>query len=167
MTIPAVTIGLVKHFEGLHDADKSTPLLEAMRDPVGYWTVGWGHLVTRDLTAPRPPAITLAQAEAYLIEDLEKAAASVRRLCPVRLTEGQYAALIDFAFNCGAGNLQVSTLRQKVLRGEHQAAAQEFAKWVFSRGVRLPGLVRRRKAESELYLHGSPPLSSPSREAED
>jgi Phage-related lysozyme (muraminidase) len=146
------TIALLKHFESLHDGDKSTPLLEAVRDPVGYWTQGWGHLVTKDLTAPEPPPITMAQADEWLFLDLAIAERAVLRLCPVALTNGQFGALVDFAYNLGAGNLQVSALRQKVLRGEHDAAAQEFGKWIRAGGRIYRGLVLRREAERRLYL---------------
>jgi lysozyme len=76
---------------------------------------------------------------------------SVDRLCPVPLSEGQRAALIDFAFNLGAGNLQASTLRKMTNRGDMEGAAREFPKWVYAGGVKLPGLVRRRAAEAEIF----------------
>jgi GH24 family phage-related lysozyme (muramidase) len=51
----------------------------------------------------------------------------------------------------GWGNLQVSTLRRQVNRKDYLAAEAEFAKWVFARGVKLPRLVRRRKAEARVF----------------
>lgn len=102
--------------------DPLTPILETKRDPVGFWTVGWGHLVTRDLSAPRPAPITLAEAEALLAADLAKAARAVLRLISVSLTDGQYGALIDFAYNVGAGNLEISTLRRAINRGDYAGA---------------------------------------------
>lgn len=86
------------------------------------------------------------------MEDLAKALAAVRRLCPVPLEDHQLAALVDFTFNAGAGNLQISALRQCVLRGDHERAAEQFGRWVYARGVKLPGLVRRRQAEEALYV---------------
>lgn len=116
----------VKRWERPHGADPATPLREAQRDSVGFWTVGWGHLVTRDLAAPRPVPITLAEAEALLAADLAKAARAVLRLVRVSLTDGQYRALIDFAYNVGAGNLEVSTLRRVINRGDYAAAPDQF-----------------------------------------
>lgn len=137
---------IAKPFEGLR--------LSPYHDPVGYCTVGYGHLLSKepwaDLTQWGP--ITEEQALDLLEADMVKAAAAVSRLCQVEMTEGQAAALIDFAFNCGAGNLQLSALRQMVLRGDWEAAGEQFLRWVYARGVKLPGLVRRRKAEQQVFL---------------
>lgn len=136
---------LAKPFEGLR--------LEPYHDPVGYPTIGHGHLLSKEPWADLSqwPAITAAQAESLLIEDMTKAGGAVKRLCPVDLTDSQRAALIDFAFNLGAGALQASALRQAILREDHETAAGQFGRWVFARGRKLPGLVLRRAAESTLY----------------
>lgn len=78
------------------------------------------------------------------------------RLISVPLTDGQFDALVSFTFNLGAGALQRSTLRRKVNRGEHQAVPAEFMKWVWAAGKRLPGLVRRRRAEAFAYSSEPP-----------
>ena len=134
---------LAKRFEGLR--------LEPYRDAGGLWTVGYGHLLSRDKTLPgghfKP--IGLDEAEAYLEADMAKAGAAIQRLIIAPLTENQYSALADFVFNLGAGSLQVSTLRKKVNRGE--PVADEFSKWVYCGPVKLAGLVRRRAAEAALY----------------
>jgi lysozyme len=67
------------------------------------------------------------------------------------LTQNQNDALVSFAFNLGLGGLQRSTLRQKVLRGEPEAA-DEFLKFVRGGGKILPGLVKRRNDERALFL---------------
>jgi lysozyme len=143
MNVQAKAYELARAFEGLR--------LVPYRDPAGYWTVGYGHLVTRDRSDLQYPAITQEEAEALLTADLTRAARSVDRLCQVPLSEGQRAALIDFAFNLGAGNLQVSTLRKMVNRGDMESAAREFPKWVYAGGMKLPGLVRRRAAEAAIF----------------
>ena len=141
-------------FDCLHDPDTGTVMIEPYHDPVGYPTIGYGRLLSRVPWEPlnKYPPITPERAREMAMEDLGRALAAVRRLCPVPLTVHQQAALADFAFNCGAGNLQASTLRQCVLRSDHEEAARQFGRWVFARGVKLPGLVRRRKAEAEMYL---------------
>jgi lysozyme len=83
--------------------------------------------------------------------DAQIAEAAVVRLIRVPLTDGQFDALVSFTFNLGAGALQRSTLRRRANRGEHEAAAGEFKKWIWAAGKRLPGLVTRRRAESALY----------------
>jgi lysozyme len=128
--------------------------LAPYHDPVGFPTQGWGRLLSREKWADlsKWPTITQETADAWLLEDLLSKAAAVRRLCPVPLTAGQYAALIDFAFNAGAGNLEVSTLRKCVNRGDHDEVPAQLRRWVYAGGVKLPGLIRRRNAEVALYL---------------
>jgi lysozyme len=67
------------------------------------------------------------------------------------LSENQFSALCSWVFNLGSGRLQSSTLRSKLNRGDHDGAGQEFLKWCMGGGRKLPGLVRRRKAELELW----------------
>jgi len=127
--------------------------LKAYHDPVGFPTQGWGHLLSRkkweDLSKYKP--WTQQYADSVLRQDMRKSQEAVRRLCPVKLTANQEAALIDFTFNCGAGNLQSSTLRKCVLRGDFEQAANEFLKWDKAQGVKLRGLTKRRVAESKLF----------------
>lgn len=144
-----LTATLAKPFEGL--------FLKPYHDPVGYPTQGYGRLLSRNIWEPldKYPEITQEQAEEWLRQDLKKAVSAALRLCPGASTNQQYAALADFAFNCGAGNLEISTLRRKVNRGDFAGAELEFERWVYARGVKLPGLVRRRKAEANLFVSSS------------
>jgi lysozyme len=84
--------------------------------------------------------------------DLQRFERGVAQLIPVALTQGQFDACVSFAFNVGLGTLQRSTLRQKVLRGEIEAAADEFLKFTRGGGKVLPGLVKRRQDERSLFL---------------
>lgn len=142
--IPPQAIDLIKRFEGCR--------LTAYRDIAGFWTLGVGHLVTRDKIAPMPPAITQEQADALLLVDLARTAKSVLGLIKrPSLTDNQYSALLSFTFNLGGGALQRSTLRQKCNRGDDAGAPAEFMKWVRAGGKISRGLVRRRAAEAALY----------------
>jgi lysozyme len=87
-----------------------------------------------------------------LIKDVLSAEKSVLRLIQAPLTDGQFDALVSFTFNLGGGALQRSTLRRKVNRQEHEDVPAEFMKWVWAGGKKLRGLVRRREAETRLYL---------------
>lgn len=156
---------LAKPFEGLR--------LEAYFDPVGYPTQGYGRLLLRQEWGPagsppktpeqknalndwlqsKYPPITEETAEEWLEEDMDKAYRSVLRLCPGAANAHQVAALTDFAYNCGGGNLEISRLRRMVNR-QDDLAADEFGKWVYARGVKLTGLVRRRAAEKQMYMAG-------------
>ena len=94
----------------------------------------------------------MAEGEEMLKRDLERYERGVHRLCPVPLSQGQYDALVSFFFILGAGALQSSTLRRKIMREDYEGAADEFPRWVFAAGRRLAGLVRRREAERALFL---------------
>lgn len=144
---------LAREYEGLHKI-KSDGLVYAYHDPVGFPTQGWGRLLSRQKWEPlnKYAAITKQQADEWLLEDLGKHAKSVWRLCPVAMTPQQFAALVDFSFNVGPGNLEISTLRRRLLRGDYLGAADQFQRWVYAQGIKLPGLVRRRQAERNLFL---------------
>jgi lysozyme len=60
--------------------------------------------------------------------------------------------LLALALMLGLGTLQRSTLRQKVLRGEMEGAAEEFLKYTLAGGKVLKGLVTRRNDERALFL---------------
>ncbi len=141
--VPPAAVVLVKRFEGLR--------LTPYRDAAGFWTIGWGHLVSRDRQAPPPAALTEDEAEELLAGDLAQRAVAVGRMVRIALADGQYGALISFAFNVGSGALQQSTLLRKVNAAEHAAVPAQFLRWTMAAGMRLPGLVRRRRAEAALY----------------
>ena len=140
---------LAKRFEGLK--------LKAYHDPVGYPTQGYGRLLSRvkweDLS--KYPDITLEIAEDWLKIDLIKSLKSTLRLLPVSLTDSQLAALTDFSFNLGAGQLQISRLRKEILQANHDEAARQFLRWIYAGGKPLKGLVLRRQAEAQLFLTSS------------
>lgn len=132
---------LIRRFEGF----SATPYV----CPAGYLTVGYGHVV-KNPDAFRQP-ITENEATEILAVDVETAERAVLRLISVPLTDGQFDALVSFTFNLGAGALQRSTLRRKINREEHEDVPAEFLRWVWAGGRKLPGLIRRRQAESALY----------------
>ncbi len=144
--------------------------LKSYWDCAGYPTNGWGNLLSRvrlqtimqqngwtrkqaDLWLhEKYPGITQEQADEDFRINLNKAFVSVKRLVKIPLSAEQLAAILDFAFNCGAGNLQISTLLRLVNRGELLEAAEEFKKWNKAGGLVYLGLTRRRNAEYKLFL---------------
>ena len=130
---------LIKKFEGLR--------LESYRCPAGIPTIGYGH--TRGVRIGQK--ITKDQAERFLADDFLEAESEVARMVKVPLTWNQLDALASFVFNLGAAKLLGSTLLKKLNSGDYKGAAAEFDKWVFANGVKLNGLIARRKAERELF----------------
>ena len=150
MAIPEAAIALAKRFEGFHRVPKHDPgRAHPYVCPAGYWTIGYGHLCD-----PKHPPITEAEAEIYLVRDLQTAVIAALRYCPVLGTEpeGRLAAIVDFTFNLGAGRLQTSTLRRRINQRDWAVAATELRRWVYGGGKVLPGLVARRGAEVSLLL---------------
>lgn len=139
---------LITHFEGLGDGSDA-PGLQPYKDPIGLWTIGYGHLIKEGESFD---TISVDEALSLLYKDVVPVTWGVRRLITVDLTQAQFDALVDFAYNLGNGALQASTLRRKLNRGDYYGASQEFKRWVYAGGRKLPGLVRRREAESLLFL---------------
>jgi lysozyme len=69
----------------------------------------------------------------------------------VPLIQAQFDVLVSFAFNCGTAALKRSTLLKRVNAGAFEAVPAELMKWTKTDGRELPGLVRRRRAESALW----------------
>jgi lysozyme len=139
-------LDLIKGFEGVR--------LAPYKDPVGIPTIGVGATFYQDgrkVTMTDPP-MTEEQVTELLKFHLDKFEKGVSSLVKVPLNSNQFSALVSFAFNCGTGNLQSSTLLKKLNMLDYKGAADEFLKWTKSKGQELPGLIRRRKAERELFL---------------
>ena len=147
---------MIKHHEGVR--------FKPYRCPARLFTIGVGHVLYPDqgrLPLDQRDAFPLApednrtfskaEVDGLLSFDLQRFEVGVARLFPVVLAQGQFDALTSFAFNLGLGGLQRSTLRQKVLRGEVEAA-DEFLKFTRGGGKILPGLVKRRNDERALFL---------------
>ena len=117
--------------------------------PAGYSTIGFGHLIKPDEHFNH---IDLQEAEKLLSVDVQIAERSVLKMINVPLTVGQFDALVSFTFNLGSGALQRSTLRRRVNGRLHLEVPAELQRWVYARGKKLKGLVRRRLSESILYL---------------
>lgn len=129
---------LLKSFEGLRlTAYKVAGAGEK------YYTIGYGHYGP-DVTAGM--TITPATAEKLLLSDVAGAVHAVNTYCKMQLTQGQFDALVDFAYNCGTGNLK------KLVSGRNasqiRAALPLYNK---AGGTVLTGLIRRRAAECKLW----------------
>jgi lysozyme len=142
--INAEGLQLVKHFEGLR--------LTAYLDPVGLWTIGYGH------TAGVRPGDTISEVEAerLLLSDLAQFEAGVAGRAMVAVNENEFSALVSLAFNIGLANFARSSVLKRLNAGNRSGAANGFALWnkgrVHGQLVVLPGLTRRRAAEKTLFL---------------
>lgn len=87
---------------------------------------------------------------------LDQFAWKVIELCPTLIdqSDNMFAAVLSFTYNVGPRNLEVSTLRKKILLKEWSGAGGEFKKWDKAGGKVMKGLTRRRTAEAELFMKG-------------
>lgn len=134
-----VAYELIKEFEELR--------LRSYLCPAKVWTIGWGNT---DHVTPNM-VIDTNEAMIRFLDDIEVVEKALARLVKVPLTQPQYDALVSFTFNLGAGNLAQSTLLKRINEGRMQDAANEFLKWTRAKGKVLPGLVRRRSIERDLF----------------
>ena len=150
-------IELIKHHEGVR--------FKPYRCPALLWTVCVGHVMYPDqaklpldqrssvmLKPEDNRQFTQEEVDGILRHDLDRFERGVERFCPVPLAQGQFDALVSFSFNVGLGTLQRSTLRQKVLRGDMEGAAEELLKYCMAGGKILKGLQNRRNDERALFL---------------
>lgn len=113
-------------------------------DPVGIPTICFGH------TGPDvvPGRVATAEECRELLEgDLLVAWHGVQMCVKAPIEPHQAAALVSFTFNVGVKALCSSTLARKANGGDWPGACAELSRWVYARGIRLPGLVKRRAAE--------------------
>ena len=157
MKVSDKALEVIRHYEGVRTKPYQCPAL--------LWTIGVGHVIDTNhgriplaerKALPIPEGwnrtITMKEVDDILRDDLTRFERGVERYCPVPLTQGQFDALVSFSFNVGLGTLQRSTLRQKVLRGDMEGAADEFLKYTIGGGKVLKGLVTRRNDERAMFV---------------
>ena len=139
MKASLILINKIKEFEGCR--------LVAYQDSAGIWTIGYGSTIN----VRRGMRVTQQEADSRLEFDVETAAIGVRGL-KLNLSQGQFDALVDFAYNLGIGNLKRSTLLKKIKAGAPTTQIQaEFKKWVYAGKKKLAGLVKRREWEAKRW----------------
>jgi lysozyme len=157
MKVSDKAIKMVMHHEGV----KQRPY----RCPAKLWTIGVGHVmypehgklkIEERAGLPLHPEderiFSMDEVNAILRIDLDRFERGVEKFCPVPLTQGMFDGLVSFSFNVGLGTLQRSTLRQKLLRGDKEGAAEELLKYCMAGGKVLRGLQNRRIDERALFL---------------
>lgn len=139
MRASEILINKIKEFEGLR--------LTAYKDSAGVYTIGFGHI--RGVKAGQ--TITEKQADSLLRGDLLTAENYVNGL-KLNLTQGQFDSLCDFVFNLGASSLAGSTLLAKIRAKAPTTEIQaQFRRWVYAKGKKLGGLVKRREWEAQRW----------------
>ena len=150
MTPSSKCIDFIKSFEQCR-------LTAYMPTPRDRPRIGWG---TTGPDVRRGMTWTQAQADARFARDLADFAAGVTHELQGRpTTQGQFDALVSFAYNVGldddadtlAEGLGDSSLLKKHLAGDYEGAAAQFALWNKQGHIVLSGLTRRRAGEAAMY----------------
>jgi len=133
---------LVGGFEGLRTY--------AYRDPVGIPTICFGE--TRNVKMG--DKATVEQCHTMLGARLLEFASGVDKCLtnPNAVPDNAYMAFVSLAYNIGAGGFCKSSVVAYANAGKIDAACNAIAAFVYSRGVKLPGLVARREKERTLCL---------------
>lgn len=131
-----------------------------------YWdyaqyTVGYGTLCpSEDLDRYMCDGITEEEAEALLRNYLVRAEAEINKFADTHeltFTQNQFDALMLFTYNCGSGWCY-ETGGNFYLAVTSCAEGNDFIRaivlWCNAGGEILPGLVRRRLIEANMYLNG-------------
>lgn len=156
---------IVKHYESLHDGDLTMIGLQPKLCPAGIWTEGYGRAMRKpdgsfmrkeDTTKAQAYAAatikTEAQAEVALAEDLAKFSKRISPFIKVPLNSNQFSACVSLSYNIGDGAFSKSSVLRYINAKKFANAAKSFASWNKGGGKVLPGLVKRRAEESQLFL---------------
>ena len=144
MKTSASGIAHIKEFEGFR--------AKRYLCPAGKWPIGYGHvIVDSERLTLWNAELTEEQAAKLLIKDLDRFESAVRDMVAVPLTQGQFDALVSFAFNLGEAKLRSSTLLKLLNAGDYDGARKQINRWVYSNGKKLDGLIRRRARETEMF----------------
>lgn len=131
-------IELIKSFEGCR--------LSAYRCPAGVVTIGFGHTGNIKMG----DTITQERADELLRQDLVRFETAVTAWNHLyKWNQNEFDCLVSFSFNCGEGSLRNLLKNGTRTRAEIRNALPLYCKDI--KGNKLQGLVRRRKAELDLF----------------
>ena len=116
--------------------------------PGDVWTYGFGTtegVKQGDVIAP-------PQALARKLVDVQKFEGAVKRCVQVPVTQGEYDAFTQLAYNIGAEAFCASTLVKKANAGDYPGACAEIKRWDKFKGKPVRGLTLRRQREYETCI---------------
>ena len=141
---------LLKQYEGCS--------LIAYKCPSDVWTIGYGSTYYLDNSKVQEnDKINMDLANKMLkhtVEDFEKSIHYI--LDGLYLPEQCISALVCFAYNIGITAFVKSSLLKRIKEDKNNLTVieKEFKRWIFSNGIKLKGLEKRRQAEYNLYEKG-------------
>lgn len=147
-------IDLIHHFESCR--------LEAYADSGGVWTIGWGNTRFSDGSrVKKGDKITQAEADELFLTILSEKERIVLGKIIRPLQQYELNAAVSFAYNAGTGYWSNNVFRDYNLwlNIENRLSGDDMRRYwenlaITAGGVKLNGLIRRRKSEAEMYLTG-------------
>ena len=144
MQISQVGLDLIKEFEGFRK--------DAYICPAGVPTIGYGTTLIEGSPVRMGMTINESNAEKLLRNQIDKTySPAVVRNVKVPLNQNQFDALVSWTYNLGEGALISSTMLKLLNQGDYDSVPTQMMRWTKANGVDLPGLVRRRQAEADLF----------------
>ena len=136
---------LIMQFEGCK--------LTAYQDSVGIWTIGYGNIYyENNVAVKKGDIITHNRAIELFNLIVKRFEVDVDLLVTSNVNQNQFDAMVSLAYNIGIGNFKSSSLLKMVNNGPSNTAIYlQFLRWNKAKGEVIPGLTRRRIAESNLY----------------
>ena len=138
---------------------------KAYADSGGTWTVGWGSTRIFGRSVRKGDYVTKEEGDEQFRKDLAYFENAVESYVKVGVNQNQYDALLSLCYNIGAGGLKRSKVLKYLNENNLYKAGESFMRHIYTRHrktkklIKLRGLVRRRKAEKELFLSVTPDFS--------
>jgi len=153
----AAAFKLIKEFEGCHLTAYPDPLSGAEPYTIGYGTTRYpgGRRVNRG------DKITVIEADMFMRTEVDQIAAKLAGTVPFwsEMTDGQQSALISFSYNLGSGfygSAGFETISKRLRERDWNAMPAAFELYRNPGTNVEAGLLRRRRAEGEVWRSGLP-----------
>lgn len=125
---------------------------KAYDDGYGYLTIGVGNRKSK----PKPnTTITSSMVWWLFVEDLKDVQDVIEKYVKVELNQHEYDAIASFVFNIGSEQFRTSSFLKLLNQNKKAEAAKQLPRWIYSRGKKSQGLIRRRSMERTLF-EGTP-----------
>ena len=146
MKVNAEGYALIKKFEGCR--------LKAYKCPANVWTIGFGNTFYENGDKVKDgDVITQQRADELAKFIIDQFAVSITPFILKPLNENQFSACVSLAYNIGTGGFKRSSVFKKLnVNPNDETIADSFRLWNKGGGKILPGLVKRREAEIQLYF---------------
>lgn len=167
MQVSEAGLQMIKGSESLRTQvydDRNGRTIYSYEEAIGYPTIGIGHLIRSDEREYFSQYLggrgrmTEKQAWDLFREDIRKHTDPWTSRLTAPVTQQMLDAMISLAFNAGVNAKSLHRAIDAINLKDYQKAADEIRNGpTTSGGVTMPGLVRRRNEEADLFLSGGLP----------